>query len=509
MVPAESRRSRFRVGPNVDAVAVALLAFVVSFVGIGNPSFWYDEAATISASTRSISELIDLVSSTDSAHTFYYVLMHGWFAVFPESEAWSRLPSAVAIAVAGAGVVVLGKLLSRRAVGVTAGIVFAILPRVTLAGIEARPYALAIVVSTWLTIVLFVATRRGATSWWLLYAVLVVLSVLVNIHLLLLVPVHLIALIMLGNNRSQLRAWGLSTVLAVVLLSPYLAFMRAKSTQLSWIDPLDERVFGNVLLTQYFDFSIAFAVVAFLLLGTAVVLFFARRERVATSGMRAVAVLSIVWIVVPTVGLLLYSLISQPIYVDRYLSFTAPAMALLIGACVVAIAQKPAPIAAVLVVMAIAATPNWIDQRGDYAKFKMDYSQVADLIGAQASSGDCLLLDDTVSWEPGPIRPLLAARPEAYRGLIDVGLWQRARPEGLLWDTNAAPHLRRDQIRACTVIWIISEKDKSLSAHDEGPALDPGPRLGPTIAYRVPARMGFHVVERWQFNISQVTKSVR
>ncbi|CAM3246227.1 mannosyltransferase [Williamsia muralis] len=493
----------------MDAVAVAVLAFVVSFVGIGNPSFWYDEAATISASTRSISELIDLVSSTDSAHTFYYVLMHGWFAVFPESEAWARLPSAVAIAVAGAGVVVLGKLLSRRAVGVTAGIVFAILPRVTLAGIEARPYALAIVVSTWLTIVLFVAIRRGVTSWWLLYAVLVVLSVLVNIHLLLLVPVHLIALIMLGNNRSQLRAWALSTVLAVVLLSPYLAFMRAKSTQLSWIDPLDERVFGNVLLTQYFDFSIAFAVVAFVLLGAAVVLFFARRERVATSGMRAVVVLSIVWIVVPTAGLLLYSLISQPIYVDRYLSFTAPAMALLIGACVVAIAQKPAAIAAVLVVMAIAATPNWIDQRGDYAKFKMDYSQVADLIGAQASPGDCLLLDDTVSWEPGPIRPLLAARPEAYRGLIDVGLWQRARPEGLLWDTNAAPHLRRDQIRACTVIWTISEKDKSLSAHDAGPALDPGPRLAPTIAYRVPARMGFHVVERWQFNISQVTKSVR
>ena len=82
-------------------------------------------------------------------------------------------------------------------------------------------------------------------------------------------------------------------------------------------------------------------------------------------------------------------------------------MALLIAACVVAIAQKPGAIAAVLVVMAIAATPNWIDQRGDYAKFKMDYSQVADLIGAQASPGDCLLLDDTVSWEPGPIRPPL------------------------------------------------------------------------------------------------------
>jgi mannosyltransferase len=415
----------------------------------------------------------------------------------------------VAIAVAAAGVVVLGKLLSGRAVGLTAGVIFAILPRVTLAGIEARPYALAIVMSTWLTIVLILALRRGSWTLWSIYAVLVVLSVLVNIHLLLLGPVHLVVLVVLRANRSQWRAWTLSAGVGIVALLPYLAFMRAKSDQLSWIDSLDTQVIGNVLVTQYFEFSFAFAAVAFLVMGAAVMLYIVRREWLDLGGMRTVVVISAAAIVIPTAGLLVYSLVAQPIYVDRYLSFTAPAMALLLSACVVAIARTPVRIAVVLIVFAVAALPNWIDQRGDYAKFKMDYSQVADLIGSHAAPGDCLLVDDTVSWKPGPIRPLLAARPDAYRGLVDVGLGRKGRPEGLLWDTNVAPHLRREQIRACTVIWTISEKDPTLSSHDAGPGLEPGPRFGPTIAYRVPARMGFHVVERWQFNISQVTRSVR
>ena len=46
----------------------------------------------------------------------YYLLMHGWFAVFPATEFWSRLSSAVAVGLAAAGVVVLGRQLSTRPV---------------------------------------------------------------------------------------------------------------------------------------------------------------------------------------------------------------------------------------------------------------------------------------------------------------------------------------------------------------------------------------------------------
>ena len=40
-------------------------------------------------------------------------------------------------------------------------------------------------------------------------------------------------------------------------------------------------------------------------------------------------------------------------------------------------------------------------------------------------------------------------------------------------------------------------------------ALPPGRRLGRAMAYQVPSRFGFHVVERWQFSFAQVTKSIQ
>ena len=83
----------------------------------------------------------------------------------------------------------------------------------------------------------------------------------------------------------------------------------------------------------------------------------------------------------------------------------------------------PRPIsAAVAIVLAVAAFPNYLlSQRQRYAKESWDYSDVADLISAQAAPRDCLLVDNTVGWLPGPVRAVLAARPDAYRPLVDIG----------------------------------------------------------------------------------------
>ena len=69
-----------------DALAVALLATVVSAAGAARPSLWFDEAATLSAGTRSVPELWRMVLNIDAVHGLYYLLMHGWFTVFPTTE---------------------------------------------------------------------------------------------------------------------------------------------------------------------------------------------------------------------------------------------------------------------------------------------------------------------------------------------------------------------------------------------------------------------------------------
>jgi mannosyltransferase len=235
-----------------------------------------------------------------------------------------------------------------------------------------------------------------------------------------------------------------------------------------------------------------------------------RRLRPADPGVRALIRFAVAWMLLPTAVLLLYSVVAEPIYYPRYLTYTSPAMALLLGVCIVAIVRTRERATALVAVLAVAATPNFlIVQRGPYAKEGMDFSQVADVITAHAAPGDCLIMDNTTTWMPGPIRPLTAARPAAYAKLVDPGRGTRAADRNRLWDAHLGIWGVADKVRACTVLWTVSQRDRAVPDRQSGAALDPGPRLRRAPAYQVPERMGFHIVERWQFNFAQVVKSTR
>jgi mannosyltransferase len=492
-----------------DSQVIGALTVVVSLAGAANPSFWFDEAATISAaSSRSLPDLMAMLCSLDAVHGLYYLLMHGWFAVFPHTEFWSRVPSGLAVGAAAAGVVVLAAQLSTRSASICSGVVFAILPRATWAGIEARPYAMSAMASVWVLVILVLAMRRDSRRLWVLYTTTMLVSVALEVYLLLMLPVHALIVAMLRRGRHDYRRFALATTLTLVLAAPFLVIAHRQIGQLNWIEPLNMRTFLDLGLKQYFDESVGFGVAAIVIIGVAVAI---RRWTATDLDYSNLAVIAAAWIAIPTTVLVGYSLLVTPAYYPRYLSFTAPAMALLIGTCITAVLRSPPRIAMCLVFLTLAATPNYlVKQRGPYAKYGMDYSQVADVIAAHAAPGDCLLLDDTVTWsQPKPIRPLLAARPEAYRDLVDVGLWHTATSTNTMWDTNLAPFAVKDKIAKCSVIWTVSERDPGRPEREEGAALPPGPRFAQANAYWVPHDLGFRLVERWQFNIAEVLKSVR
>lgn len=487
-------------------MAVAVFAVALCAAGAARPSLWFDEAATISAATRSIPQLWDLIGHIDAVHGLYYLGMHGWFAVFPATEFWSRFSSCLAIGGAAAGVVVLGRQFSGRTVSVCAGVLFAMLPRVTWAGIEARSYSWSTLAAVWLTVLLITAIRRDHRALWAAYGALLVVSTVLNIYVVLIVIPHAAALALLGNRRARVR-WAVVSTIAVLIVVPFILWCRSQSFQVGWISPLGLHTVTEVVLEQYFDHSVAFALVAAAMLIAPLVV---RRLQPTDSAIRRLVVIAAVWVVAPTAVLLVYSAVAQPLYYPRYLCFTTPAMALLLAVCVVAVARSREWITAALAVFALAATPNYITvQRGPYAKEGMDFSQVADVITAHSSPGDCIVFDNTTSWKPGPIRPITAARPAAYAHLVDPGRGKRAWQRNRLWDAHLGIWGVADQIRRCTVLWTVSERDRSVPSRQSGAALAPGPRLDRAPAYQVPESMGFHIVERWQFNFAQVVKSTR
>ncbi len=499
-----SERARERVG-RLDPVLAAVFAVAVSAAGAARPSLWFDEAATISAATRSLPQLWRLLHNIDAVHGLYYLVMHGWLAIFPATEFWLRFPSCLAVGGAAAGVVVLGGQLSTRSVAVCAGVVFAILPRTTWAGIEGRSYALSTLAAVWLTVLLVIAIRRNRLLLWWAYGAVLVVAVVLNVFVVLIVPAHAVAVAVLGQRRAVVR-WAVVAVVAVAAVTPLLVYCRTQVAQVGWISPVGADTVAQILQQQYFDHSLPFAILAGVLLAVPAVL---RGAGLIDPTSRRLAVITVAWLVLPTVALVVYSVLAKPIYYPRYLCFTTPAMALLLAACIAAVARSRDRITAVLAVLAVAATPNYLlGQRGPY-KEGMDFSQVADVIGAHAAPGDCLVLDNTTAWKPGPIRPITAARPSAYAKLVDPGRGVRGRDRGWLFDTHISIWAVADQVRRCTVLWTVSERDETLPDRQTGSALDPGPRLGRAPAYQVPEGFGFHIVDRWQFNFAQVTKSTR
>ena len=481
---------------------------VLGAIAVGRPSFWGDEAATISASTRSLPDLARLVSSVDAVHATYYLMMHGWFLLAPHTEAWSRVPSCLACGGAGAGVVVLTKLLADRPTALVAGVIFAVLPRMTWAATEARSFAFSALAAVWVTVVLVVATRRNVASVWVLYSLLLSFSTVFFIFVALMIPVHCVVVLVHRAGGVVFARFAAASLAAIASLVPFVLYTSHQVGQVNWIAmwALPARV---MLVRQYFDNAMPVAGVAFLLFLVAVCVRPRPNLRSLVQPAGAPAGIAVAWMVIPTAVLLVYSDLVQPIYLDRYLTFSVPGMALLLAVCVRRLTRNTVQAIGLIVVLAIAAVPDYLDERDRYAKMGMDYSDAADLVKARAARGDCLLLDDTVTWEPAPIRAMVQSRPDSYVSLIDVGAGQSASEAGTMWSLDRPLDEVLDRLAKCNVIWTLSFRDWTLPSHEAGAALPPGSRFGQAPAFLRPAEMGFRVVERWQFNENQVTRAIR
>ncbi|UKN42475.1 glycosyltransferase family 39 protein [Mycobacterium lepromatosis] len=496
-----------------DPWAIAVLATVISGAWVSRPSLWFDEAATISASaSRTVPELWKLLNHVDAVHGLYYLLMHGWFAIFPSTEFWSRFPSCLAIGAAAAGVTVFTRKFATRTTAIYAGIIFAILPRITWAGIEARSSALSVAAAMWLTVLLVAATRHNKPQLWLCYALALMLSILLSLTLATLVLVYAVVLPWLAPNKirnSSFIWWAVTSAVALGTITPFILFAHEQIRQVGWIFRVSWHYAFDITQRQYFDHSVSFAIATAMIIVAAIA---ARLSGLRAQGgdLRSLVIICAAWIVIPTTLLVGYSAVFEPVYYPRYLILTAPAAAIVIAVCIVTVARKPWPITGVLVLFAVAAFPNYLlTQRGRYAKEGWDYSQVADVISSQAAPGDCLIVDNTVPWRPGPIRALLAARPMAFRSLIDVERGFYGPKVGALWDGHVAVWLVTAKISKCSTVWTISDRDTSLPDHQTGQLLSPGLTLRCAPAYQFPSYLGFRIVERWQFNYSQVIKSTR
>ncbi len=430
------------------------VAFLVSLWGITAPSFWRDEAATIAAIKRPLGDLIRMLASVDAVHGAYYLMMWPIAHVLGTGALVLRLPSAVAVAVGAAAVAATGRRLISPWAGLSAGLIFAVLPVVSRYGQEVRSYAMVMAVaaiSSYLLVRILGAEPARERRWIIWYGVSVAVLGILNIFGLLLVPAHAITIALHGRGRfkdpafRRLRVgWVVAVAAGLVIASPLLVFGWTQRGQIAWLGVNTSSTGLDTVFSLSGSFMVTTAVLAViavaLVLGTET-----SRQKRRANWPRRLADVSLPWLIVPPLGLVAASTV-QPVYTSRYILICIPALALIAGAAVASYGRIAGAIA--LLVVLIAGAPTQAGQRTIAGHYD-DILALDHIVAANAKPGDYVLYTNPNS------ESFSAAYPFGLGKLRNIALKQGPIASGTLAGTNVAIAQLKSRLSQAHRVWVV------------------------------------------------------
>lgn len=410
----------------MSSVLLGLLGFLVSFLGVWIPSPWLDEAATAHIVGYSLADMTELWRHIDGVFGPYYVAMHFWVKLTEITPFWLRFPSLLAVGVGTAAMAATGRALGGWKAQLAFALCFALLPRTTAMGIEARPYAMS-AMFTALALFAVVKLRQGKSAW---YWPLLGLSMIgaVSSHLfsaLPLVGLLIVAVIVLPNKARI--ALVITSALAGLACLPLCILGIQQRHQVGWISTAPFNIADQVLVEAWFTSRvdpnpngafvplhyIAVALSILTALTVLIALLAGRRPLPKTRLALAAAPLALV------VGVLWgESVLHEPVLMGRYFTSSAPFFAMLVAECLMLLRPHAKQIMASL--LAVGCIVLIVSQRQPDAKIPWnDFSFVASTVDAQASGGDGLLIEPS----PNPTdtaRSAIDLYPQDFSRLVDI-----------------------------------------------------------------------------------------
>ncbi|MBZ4321330.1 hypothetical protein [Streptomyces huiliensis] len=433
--------------------AAPVVAFVLGVWGNTRPSAWTDEIVTIDVARRSWPELMELLGRVDAVHGLHYVLMY-WVgrANGGLNEFTTRVPSALAVAVAVAGLVWLGRLLGGPRLGLYAGLLLAVLPTASRYAQEARSFAFVMAVAVLATGVLVKVLTGGARKRWLAgYAVLTALLGWFNVLGLLLLAAHAVTVVLRRPGRRVFVRVLLAQAAGVAAVVPLLVLGSAQSSAVGEAAPVTAGTPVNYLtwlLTPGQDtLPTALRLPLVLTALTALVLLAARRRAAPPLALAVAAP----WLAVPPLLLLAVSL-GHPLFAYRYLLFCLPALALLLATAATVVPRhrwRPLALPAVALLAAVPLAASHVAIRQEDSR-PWDTRAVIRTLRIHDAPGDAVLFS-------GARCGLIAtAFKEAFMHRPDLGRDRTAAGVGALDNLPADPGLLRERLDGTSRVWHIT-----------------------------------------------------
>jgi mannosyltransferase len=460
-------------------IVPAIAELLVGGYGIGRASLWRDEGYTREVIRRPIGGIIALLGHQDAVHALYYVGMHLIGAAVGTSVTAIRLPSLIAAALAAGLTAALGRQLAGAAArpaadatGLLAGLLLVALPLTTWYAQDARPYAMATLCAVGATYLLVRAVAAPSRWWWAAYGAVIVILALLNLTALLLIAAHGVSLLVLrarirpGERQAMrqlqtgVRRWLVAAAAALAALSPLIVLAARQGGRLSWVTRPDGTSVASLIIHLAGGRDLIPLVAGLALAGAAADA--GRHRRVAWPP----ASITVPWLVLPP-GVLLAVSELRPVYVERYVVFVAPALALLTASGLVWLVRLarltaagrrwPAlavvPSALLLAIMAAALVAPQQAARLTAAR-PDDLRKVAAIIGRHERPGDAVLY---MPWET---RTVSLAYPRPFRSLRDIGQLESPIVSATLAGTPASPALLGRRFASVPRLWTVCWRRK-------------------------------------------------
>ncbi len=469
-------------GPLAGPGIVFVLAALVFTRDLARPSAWRDEAATVAVARRSIPGIFEVTRHTDLVHRGYYVLAHlSGLSLQPFGVGWltaARCVDALAMALAAAALVRLGRALAATEVGVVAALLLVASPVASRYAQEARPYAVVTLTATLTSCALVSALQRpGSHRHWVVYAGGLVVTGALSVIALLLVGAHAAYLVLRG--RRQLGRWLIAVGSALVLLGPFLVAASRQRAQVAWLRTPHWRDLRSFYADQV-DHSWLVPLTLLLVLAVlhAAPAAPGRRSTVSGDGLA----FGVCWGVVPPV-LLWCGSQAHPLWDGRYVVFTVPGLALA-AASVIAPASAgrlvgsedgPRPPArvhrlALLTVVAVTAASGWPQQQAIRrpAGHGEDLRGAARLLAGRAHPGDAVL------YLPGVLRIVAETYPRDFGGLDDIALAGRPGATSTLAGLDVSPSALSHRLEGRPRVWVLGSRrglDAAITPLDQAKAM--------------------------------------
>ncbi|BBH47765.1 glycosyltransferase family 39 protein [Pseudomonas sp. KU43P] len=389
-------------------LGILVLSVALRLYRIEVPVLWLDEAFSVKLSSMAPGQIL-LHTGRDVHPPLYYLLLHYWIAAFGDGllavRGFSVLAGVLSVLLAMA---IALRLANPRAAVIT-GLFMALLPITVRYSQEVRMYSL---LGMWLlaaTLLLMMWVQaQHRRRYLLIYAVLLTAALYTHYFAVLCAAAHWLYLLPMRNGRGQrlVRSpdWWLCNVAIALAFLPWLPQLNEQMTRssgaLNWIAPVS----GNTLPSALWQFmalqpGTEHGWPVFWLLPVAVAaLCMAAVKHDKLPAKPRLLILLFFCLPLLTAWLASYAL---PVFMPRYLLFSAAGLAILLAVTVDGIARRSPVGAAVLVILCVSLQSaglgrlyqGKVELNGKTVWGRIKVASLLDQVNAHWRDGDVMVVD--------------------------------------------------------------------------------------------------------------------